>query len=145
MISAGRARIADWPALRRIGLCSLASVLCLLAASGCSSVSRREPGRTVVEVKATTLPARIISNFFVIESRQDDGQVCRFLLDTGSTVSYVTPALAGTTTFVGLGLLGAPAIIAGVTGFAVAFLIRAGAILWGWALPGFGGPMPEAD
>ena len=59
MISAGRARIADWPALRRIGLCSLASVLCLLAASGCSSVSRREPGRTVVEVKATTLPARV--------------------------------------------------------------------------------------
>lgn len=94
MTSHGRSRIAAWPALRRVGLCSLTSVLCLLAASGCSSVSRRAPGRTVVEVKATTLPARIISNFFVVESRQDDGQVCRFLLDTGSTVSYVTPRLA---------------------------------------------------
>ena len=50
----------------------------------------------MVEVQATTLPARIISNFFVIESRQDNGQVYRFLLDTGSTVSYVTPGLAKT-------------------------------------------------
>lgn len=52
----------------------------------------------MVEVKATSLPARIISNFFVIESRQDNGEVYRFLLDTGSTVSYVTPALAKTLT-----------------------------------------------
>jgi hypothetical protein len=66
----------------------------ILGFTGCSTVARRAPGRTVVEVKATILPARIISNFFIIESRQDDGQVCRFLVDTGSTVSYVTPALA---------------------------------------------------
>jgi len=96
MTANGRSWIADRPALRRIGLCSLASVLCLLVFSGCTSASRRTPGRTVVEVQATTLPARIISNFFVIESRQENGQVGRFLLDTGSTVSYVTPALAKT-------------------------------------------------
>jgi uncharacterized membrane protein YeiH len=57
---------------------------------------------------------------------------------------YVTPALAGAATFVGLGSLGAPAMIAGFAGFAVAFAIRAGAILWRWALPGFGGPV-DAD
>ena len=93
MISDGRPRILDRrgrPAV--LGL--LASVICLLLAAGCSTVSRRAPGRTVVEVKATVLPARIISNFFVIESRQEDGSVYRFLIDTGSTVSYVSPALA---------------------------------------------------
>lgn len=55
---------------------------------------------------------------------------------------YVTPALAGAATFVVLGLLGAPGIVAGLAGFAVAFLLRGGAILWGWALPEFGGPTP---
>ena len=57
---------------------------------------------------------------------------------------YVTPALAGAGAFVGLQLLGAPAMLAGLAGFAVAFAIRAGAILWHWALPGFGGPV-DAD
>ncbi len=52
---------------------------------------------------------------------------------------YVTPALAGATVFVVLGTLGAPTLAAGVLGFLTAFVIRAGAILWGWSLPGFGG------
>jgi len=90
MIPPDRSRILDWP--RR--LCLVISLLGLFFAAGCSTVARRAPGRTVVEVKATVLPARIISNFFIVESRQDDGQVCRFLVDTGSTVSYVSPALA---------------------------------------------------
>ena len=58
---------------------------------------------------------------------------------------YVTPALAGAAMFVGLQLVGAPAMLAGLAGFAVAFTIRAGAIVWRWALPGFGGPLPEED
>ena len=58
---------------------------------------------------------------------------------------YVTPALAGAATFVGLAWLDTQAILAGVAGFAVALGIRAGAILWKWSLPGFGGPAdPEA-
>ena len=56
---------------------------------------------------------------------------------------YVTPALAGAATFVALGQMGAPAMAAGLAGFSVAFAIRAGAILWHWALPGFGGPLPD--
>ena len=56
---------------------------------------------------------------------------------------YVTPALAGAAAFVVLGLFGAPAMVAGLAGFAVAFTIRAGAILWGWSLPGFGGPQSK--
>jgi uncharacterized membrane protein YeiH len=58
---------------------------------------------------------------------------------------YVTPALAGAGAFVILGLVGTPTIPAGVAGFVIALSIRAGAILWKWALPGFGGPLPEDD
>ena len=72
----------------------VAAVICLLFASGCSSISRRAPGRTVVEVEATTLPARIISNFFVVENQWGDGRTYRFIVDTGSTISYVSTDLA---------------------------------------------------
>jgi uncharacterized membrane protein YeiH len=54
---------------------------------------------------------------------------------------YVTAALAGAAAFVILGLVGAPTILAGVAGFVVALGLRAGAILWKWSLPGFGGPV----
>ena len=45
-------------------------------------------------MKATTLPARILSNFFLVEARWEDGRTYRFLVDTGSTISYVSPDLA---------------------------------------------------
>lgn len=86
------------PLHRRIpgtGCWILSSALLLLLFTGCSSISRRFPGRTVVEVEPTTVPARIISNFFLIETPGPDGVTHRFLLDTGSTISYVTPDLAG--------------------------------------------------
>lgn len=57
---------------------------------------------------------------------------------------YVTPALAGAATFVVLGLENVPTTAAGVAGFMVAFVIRAGAIIWKWSLPGFGGPVDDA-
>lgn len=47
-----------------------------------------------MEVQATTLPARIISNFFVVESQWDDGRTYRFIVDTGSSISYVSADLA---------------------------------------------------
>ncbi|MBS0359741.1 MAG: trimeric intracellular cation channel family protein [Proteobacteria bacterium] len=53
---------------------------------------------------------------------------------------YVTPALAGATAFVVLTRVGMPTIPAGVAGFGIALTLRAGAILWKWSLPGFGGP-----
>ena len=56
---------------------------------------------------------------------------------------YITPALVGAGAFVGLGLLGAPVVVAGAAGFALALALRSGAILWNWSLPGFGGPLPD--
>jgi uncharacterized membrane protein YeiH len=58
---------------------------------------------------------------------------------------YVTAALAGAGVFVVLGLLGAPVAAAGLAGFAAAFLLRAGAILFDWTLPGFPGRAPPED
>lgn len=94
MILADRFRIGARRPLPLPRLCFLSSVVCLLFITGCSTTPRREPGRTVVEVKATSLPARIISNFFIIESRWEDGRTYRFLIDTGSTVTYVSPDIA---------------------------------------------------
>jgi uncharacterized membrane protein YeiH len=54
---------------------------------------------------------------------------------------YVTPALIGAGTFVVLGLVGMPTTAAGVAGFVAALSLRAGAIIWKWSLPGFGGPV----
>ncbi len=77
----------------QLALCSLLPALCFLA-SGCISSSRRAPARTVVDSTTAVLPARIISNFFVVESKWADGKTYRFLVDTGSTATLVTPDLA---------------------------------------------------
>ena len=74
-----------------LALCFLA--LCFLF-TGCVSSSPRSPARTVVQSTTAVLPARIISNFFVVESKWADGKTYRFLIDTGSTATLVTPDLA---------------------------------------------------
>ena len=55
---------------------------------------------------------------------------------------YVTPALLAATAFVLLGLAGAPIVVAGLAGIGLGFSVRAGAILWGWSLPGYRGEAP---
>ncbi|MGA0605810.1 trimeric intracellular cation channel family protein [Phenylobacterium sp. VNQ135] len=55
---------------------------------------------------------------------------------------YVTPALLGAIAFVALNALSVPLFVAGLGGFLIAFSIRAGAILFGWQMPGFPGRAP---
>jgi uncharacterized membrane protein YeiH len=55
---------------------------------------------------------------------------------------YITPALLGAAMFVGLDAAGVSALAAGLAGFAIAFSVRAGAILFGWQAPGFPGRAP---
>ena len=55
---------------------------------------------------------------------------------------YVTPALLGAGTFTALYALDVAHIISGLAGFAVAFLVRAGAMVFGWQMPGFPGRAP---
>jgi uncharacterized membrane protein YeiH len=52
---------------------------------------------------------------------------------------YVSCAVMGATTFVGLAFLGVPDFWAGMGGFAAAFLVRGAGIYWGWMLPAFPG------
>ena len=115
MISDLKFQISDWRSRLLLRLCLLSSACraeawrrrvllqsavalcvggCLLLFTGCTSIGNRPPARTLVEEKSTVVPARLISNFFLVEARQDDGRTYRFLVDTGSSTSLVSPALA---------------------------------------------------
>ncbi len=77
-----------------MAVCLLSSVLCLLLLSGCVTGRGRAPGETHVIPQPVRVPARILSNFFLVEAVQADGRSYRFLIDTGSSVTLVSPATA---------------------------------------------------
>lgn len=82
---------------RRVALlvCSGTLALVSLFFSGCTSVGQRPgPAVTTQGPRLTVLPARIVSNFFLIEAKQADGRTYRFMIDTGSSTTLVSPALA---------------------------------------------------
>ena len=58
---------------------------------------------------------------------------------------YVSAALVGAAVFVAAQALGLPELPASLGGFLAAFTIRAGAIVFGWALPGFPGRTPADE
>lgn len=62
--------------------------------SGCANAPFRAPNRALVDPRGSVLPAQLISNFFVVESTWDDGRTYRFLIDTGSTATLVSPEIA---------------------------------------------------
>lgn len=82
-----------WPVLAR----HLSVGLCLLVLSGCSVLPfRREPprpARTTLKSPLIELPAHLIGNFLLLETKWDRSGPYRFLIDTGSSVTLVTPAL----------------------------------------------------
>jgi len=57
---------------------------------------------------------------------------------------YVTAALAGASAFAGLRALGVEILPASLAGFALAFGVRAGAIVFRWQMPAFPGRTPES-
>ncbi|WP_415908554.1 aspartyl protease family protein [Oleiharenicola sp. Vm1] len=86
-----------WTRLRRPFplLCLLASALWLALATGCANFPfGRGPGQTFVQTKPAALPARVLGNYFIVEAEQIDGTVRRFLVDTGSTATFVSQNLA---------------------------------------------------
>ena len=86
------AQISTRRTVFRTGL--LCSVFGLLFLTGCISRSGRGPASTHVELQPVRIPAQVIANFFFVESTQADGQTYRFMVDTGSSVTYVSAALA---------------------------------------------------
>lgn len=69
----------------------------LLVFGGCSMPGSRrppQPGQTTLGSPLVILPAQAISNYLLIETKWDRYGPYRFLIDTGSSVTLITPALA---------------------------------------------------
>src|SRR5688572_22358620 len=79
--------------LRIIGL-----VASMLALAGCttggSKRSAARPLRTSIDKAQVIVPAKTIGNFLVVEVKWDRFGPYHFLIDTGSSVTLITPALA---------------------------------------------------
>jgi len=63
-----------------------------LLLTGCTTF-RLPPRRTSLESARTVLPATLVSNFLVIEAPVDKHTTYHFIIDTGSSVTLVTPDL----------------------------------------------------
>ena len=75
--------------------CSGLLVVAILLSSGCTSIDRQTgPAVTTLGPRVAVLPAKVISNFFVVEAKQADGKTYRFMIDTGSSATLVSPSLA---------------------------------------------------
>ena len=70
--------------------------LAALAATGCFSVQRSapKPGITHVGSKPVVIPGHLIGNVLVVEEKGDKFGPYHFIVDTGSSVTLVSPDLA---------------------------------------------------
>ncbi len=76
----------------------LFTVSCLLLLNGCAVIPFKRqpppPGRTTLKSPLVELPAQNIGNYLLLEVKWDRNGPYHFLIDTGSSVTLVTPALA---------------------------------------------------
>ena len=84
------ARSGRWATLGLVGL-----ALGFLVA-GCFSFRREppRPGRTTLASPTVTLNALMVSNYLVVEAKWDKHGPYHFLIDTGASVTLVSPELA---------------------------------------------------
>lgn len=88
-----RPRTAQGGALRL----ALLLVTGLWLFAGCTLPGSRrppQPGRTTMSSPLVILPAQTIGNYLLVEAKWDRYGPYRFLIDTGASVTLVTPALA---------------------------------------------------
>jgi hypothetical protein len=80
--------------MRRLALALVA--LAGLFSPGCLSLHRGapKPGLTYIGSKPVTLPARLLGNVLVVETKWDKFGPYHFIVDTGSSVTLVSPELA---------------------------------------------------
>ncbi len=74
-------------------LLSLALAFTLVLA-GCVSSRDLKPGRTKIGSKQLVVPAQIVGNQFIVETKWDRHGPWRFLVDTGSSVTLVSEEFA---------------------------------------------------
>ncbi|HVU24080.1 MAG TPA: aspartyl protease family protein [Opitutus sp.] len=72
------------------------SLVLILFLAGCTAFRRElpRPGRTVLDSPLVIVPATTLSNYLVVETKWDKHGPYHFLIDTGASVTLVTPALA---------------------------------------------------
>lgn len=82
----------------RLGAGGWPALVLLLLLAGCSAGGFRpappQPGRTTLPAAGVTLPAELVGNLLVLEAPGDRSGPRRFLVDTGSSVTLVTPEIA---------------------------------------------------
>lgn len=61
---------------------------------GCVSGRSRPPGRTTLNEAGVTVPAQLVGSHFVVEAKWDKHGPWHFLVDTGSSVTLVSPEFA---------------------------------------------------
>ncbi len=92
-----RTRAGTQSARGGVGISVLSAVTCFLLLTGCTTTASRrppQPGRTTISSRPVSLPAQAIGNFLLIEAKWDRFGPYHFLIDTGSSVTLVTPTLA---------------------------------------------------
>ena len=79
--------------MRRLAPAAAAAVLLL---AGCVGAHRSapKPGLTYVGSKPLTLPCRLLGNILIVETKWDKFGPYHFVIDTGSSVTLVSPELA---------------------------------------------------
>ncbi len=81
---------------RRLRRTALFTAACLLLLSGCQMFHREmpRPGRTTLDSPFVIVPATTLSNYLVVEAKWDKRGPYHFLIDTGASVTLVTPEFA---------------------------------------------------
>ncbi len=81
--------------MKRVALA--VALLAGLSTTGCFNFQRTapRPGLTYVGLKPVTVPAQLLGNVLVIETKWDKFGPYHFVIDTGSSVTLVSPELAG--------------------------------------------------
>lgn len=81
----------------RVSRFSAALLAVLLLLAGCSSPTAPvgpKPDRTRFDARLVVLPAALIGGHLIIETRVDRRGIARFLIDTGSSVTLLSPEFA---------------------------------------------------
>ena len=85
---------AGRPGRTRALLVLLVPLVCLLVLPGCRTPGGPKPGRTKLSSPLVELPATVIGNLLIVEAQWDRSGPWRFLIDTGSSVTLVSPEFA---------------------------------------------------
>lgn len=81
----------------RAALLPLLAAVCLVTFAGCNLFTKEmpRPGRTTLDSPLVIVPAKTMSNYLVVETKWDKRGPYHFLIDTGASVTLVSPELAG--------------------------------------------------